>query len=77
MKRAYQYVEDIKSGKIASGKKMLKTIARFERDLADPRFYLDDEEVKNVLNFIESLEHGFDPMYIGKSSSWKVGRYFI
>lgn len=59
MERVWKYVEDIKSGKISSCQAVKNSISRFEKDLKRDDIYFDEKEVKKVLIFIESLQHGF------------------
>lgn len=57
MKRALQYVDDIKKGKIKSCRYVKLAIARFEKDLARKDLKFDGQRVQRVIDFIQLLKH--------------------
>ena len=57
MKRAFQYVDDIKKGKIKSCRYIKLAIARFEKDLSRQDLKFDGQRVQRVIDFIQLLRH--------------------
>lgn len=53
----WQYVEDIKSGKIASGELIKLAVQRFENMVAREDMYLDEECIEKCIKFISKLKH--------------------
>ena len=57
MKRAFQYVDDIKKGKIKSCRYIKLAVERFEKDLVRADLKFDDQRVQRVIDFIQLLRH--------------------
>lgn len=68
MKKGWeQYCEDIKSGKIPSGRPIRQAVERFERFCNHPDYYFDEKAVDDCEEFIFQIKH-----FLGKSA----GRHF-
>jgi phage terminase large subunit-like protein len=66
MKRYYQYVEDIDSGKVLACDAVKKAIARFQRDLEKSkkrtsRYKFDEEAADRIIDFAEALVQFEEP----------------
>lgn len=68
MKPYWQYIEDVKSGKIRTGKTIKEEIERFENFVAREDLYFDEKCVDECIEFIAQIKH-----FLGKSA----GRNFI
>jgi phage terminase large subunit-like protein len=72
MKRYFQYVEDVESGKVLACDALKKAVARFRRDLAatkkrGARWKFDEEAADRIIDFAEALiqfEEPFTGQYI-------------
>lgn len=70
MKRYYQYVDDVESGRVIACDALKKAVARFAADLADShkrgaRWVFDEAQADRVIYFIERLKH-FEEPFTGK-----------
>lgn len=63
-----EYIEDIKSGRIASGSPIKKAVERFEEFCQREDMYLDKDCLDNAIDFIALMKH-----FLGKSA----GKPFI
>lgn len=57
MKRFYRYIEDVKSGKVKTGKLIRLAIDRHEADLSRGDFVFDEEKAQKGIKFFEILRH--------------------
>jgi len=53
----YEYIDDVKSGKIATGIEIKQAVTRFENDLKREDIYFDTEKANNAITFISHLKH--------------------
>ena len=61
--QAYEYANDVLSGKIVAGELIILACKRFQTDLKDERFEFNEDKVNHCLKFLNILKH-----YTGKSA---------
>jgi phage terminase large subunit-like protein len=70
------FIEGIKDGGIPACLHVKNAISRYERDLADSRFYYDEKAVNRVVDFIGHLNH-FEGKHAGRKFILEDWQHFI
>ena len=55
VQRAINYANDVIDGKIDSCEEKILEAKRFLRDLENPKFYLNEDDINVAVNFIENV----------------------
>ena len=72
--QAYEYANDVLSGKIVAGELIILACKRFQTDLKDERFEFNEDKVNHCLKFLNILKH-FTDEHAGKPfilEKWQV-----
>ena len=57
LEKLYEYIEDIKSGRISAGFEVKQSVSRFENDILREDIYFDEYKANKAITFISHLKH--------------------